>query len=51
MQCIVGNPPYPLNPQIIGAEDDYFDCQQEQVPQPYHSFFKDIVENVSSSLE
>lgn len=30
-QCIVGNPPYLLNPQIIGAEDDYFDSQQEQV--------------------
>ncbi|XP_008302862.1 rho guanine nucleotide exchange factor 12-like isoform X2 [Stegastes partitus] len=30
-QCIVGNPPYLLNPQIIGAEDDYFDSQQEQI--------------------
>nr|XP_020454230.1 rho guanine nucleotide exchange factor 12-like isoform X2 [Monopterus albus] len=30
-QCTVGNPPYLLNPQIIGAEDDYFDCQQEQI--------------------
>lgn len=30
-QCIVGSPPYLLNPQIIGAEDDYFDSQQEQV--------------------
>uniref|UniRef100_A0A3P8W7D7 Rho guanine nucleotide exchange factor 12-like n=1 Tax=Cynoglossus semilaevis TaxID=244447 RepID=A0A3P8W7D7_CYNSE len=30
-QCIVGSPPYLLNPQIIGAEDDYFDCQQEQI--------------------
>ncbi|XP_069366192.1 rho guanine nucleotide exchange factor 12 isoform X2 [Paralichthys olivaceus] len=30
-QCIVGSPPYPLNPQIIGAEDDYFDSQQEQI--------------------
>ncbi|KAG7516818.1 rho guanine nucleotide exchange factor 12-like isoform X1 [Solea senegalensis] len=29
-QCIVGNP-YLLNPQIIGAEDDYFDSQQEQI--------------------
>lgn len=29
--CIVGNPPYLLNPEIIGAEDDYFDSQQEQV--------------------
>lgn len=30
-QCIVGSPPYLLHPQIIGAEDDYFDSQQEQV--------------------
>ncbi|XP_061559380.1 rho guanine nucleotide exchange factor 12-like isoform X2 [Phycodurus eques] len=30
-QCIVGSPPYLLNPQIIGAEDDYFDSQQEQI--------------------
>ena len=30
-QAIVGCPPYPLNLQIIGAEDDYFDSQQEQV--------------------
>ncbi|XP_042354719.1 rho guanine nucleotide exchange factor 12-like [Plectropomus leopardus] len=30
-QCIVGGPPYLLNPQIIGAEDDYFDSQQEQI--------------------
>lgn len=30
-QCIVGSPPYLLNPQIIGAEDEYFDYQQEQV--------------------
>ncbi|KAM7373986.1 hypothetical protein PAMP_006666 [Pampus punctatissimus] len=30
-QCIVGSPPYLLHPQIIGAEDDYFDCQQEQI--------------------
>ncbi|XP_071388987.1 rho guanine nucleotide exchange factor 12-like [Centroberyx affinis] len=30
-QCIVGNPPCHLNPQIIGAEDDYFDTQQEQI--------------------
>ncbi|XP_024119708.1 rho guanine nucleotide exchange factor 12 isoform X1 [Oryzias melastigma] len=28
---IVGSPPYLLNPQIIGAEDDYFDYQQEQI--------------------
>lgn len=27
----MGSPPYLLNPQIIGAEDDYFDSQQEQV--------------------
>ncbi|KAM8835325.1 rho guanine nucleotide exchange factor 12 isoform 1-T1 [Synchiropus picturatus] len=31
-QCIVGNPPYLLHPQIIGAEDDYFESQQEQIP-------------------
>ncbi|XP_034745196.1 rho guanine nucleotide exchange factor 12-like isoform X3 [Etheostoma cragini] len=30
-QCIVGSSPYLLNPQIIGAEDDYFDSQQEQI--------------------
>ncbi|XP_072230738.1 rho guanine nucleotide exchange factor 12-like isoform X2 [Leuresthes tenuis] len=30
-QAIVGCPPYPLNLQIIGAEDDYFDSQQEQI--------------------
>uniref|UniRef100_A0A7N8WZF5 Rho guanine nucleotide exchange factor (GEF) 12b n=1 Tax=Mastacembelus armatus TaxID=205130 RepID=A0A7N8WZF5_9TELE len=30
-QCTVGNPPYLLNPQIIGVEDDYFDSQQEQI--------------------
>ncbi|XP_054481735.1 rho guanine nucleotide exchange factor 12-like isoform X2 [Anoplopoma fimbria] len=30
-QCIVGSPPYLLHPQIIGAEDDYFDSQQEQI--------------------
>ncbi|XP_070773277.1 rho guanine nucleotide exchange factor 12-like [Enoplosus armatus] len=30
-QCIMGSPPYLLNPQIIGAEDDYFDSQQEQI--------------------
>ncbi|XP_041864147.1 rho guanine nucleotide exchange factor 12-like [Melanotaenia boesemani] len=28
---IVGSPPYLLHPQIIGAEDDYFDSQQEQI--------------------
>ncbi|XP_054902717.1 rho guanine nucleotide exchange factor 12 [Poeciliopsis prolifica] len=27
----VASPPYTLNPQIIGAEDDYFDYQQEQI--------------------
>ncbi|KAI3373979.1 hypothetical protein L3Q82_022549 [Scortum barcoo] len=37
-QCIVGNPPYPLNPQIIGAEDDYFDSQQEQINGQCSSF-------------
>ncbi|XP_059207320.1 rho guanine nucleotide exchange factor 12-like isoform X2 [Centropristis striata] len=30
-QCIVSGPPYLLHPQIIGAEDDYFDSQQEQI--------------------
>ncbi|KAM9846903.1 rho guanine nucleotide exchange factor 12 [Aulostomus maculatus] len=30
-QCIVGSPPLLFNPQIIGAEDDYFDSQQEQI--------------------
>ncbi|XP_044077360.1 rho guanine nucleotide exchange factor 12-like isoform X2 [Siniperca chuatsi] len=30
-QCVMGSPPYLLNPQIIGAEDDYFDSQQEQI--------------------
>ncbi|KAM9781338.1 rho guanine nucleotide exchange factor 12 isoform X2 [Syngnathus typhle] len=28
---IAASPPYLLNPQIIGAEDDYFDSQQEQM--------------------
>lgn len=27
----VASPPYHLHPQIIGAEDDYFDSQQEQI--------------------
>uniref|UniRef100_A0A672ZFG3 Rho guanine nucleotide exchange factor (GEF) 12b n=1 Tax=Sphaeramia orbicularis TaxID=375764 RepID=A0A672ZFG3_9TELE len=31
VQCCVNSPPYHLNPQIIGAEDDYFDSQQEQI--------------------
>ncbi|CAK6964561.1 LOW QUALITY PROTEIN: rho guanine nucleotide exchange factor 12 [Scomber scombrus] len=30
-QCTVGSRPYLLHPQIIGAEDDYFDSQQEQI--------------------
>ncbi|XP_061596288.1 rho guanine nucleotide exchange factor 12-like [Cololabis saira] len=30
-QCAAGSPPYLLHPQIIGAEDDYFDSQQEQI--------------------
>ncbi|XP_071031184.1 rho guanine nucleotide exchange factor 12-like isoform X1 [Oncorhynchus clarkii lewisi] len=30
-QCSVGNPLTCLNPQIIGAEDDYFDTEQEQI--------------------
>ncbi|XP_011609543.2 rho guanine nucleotide exchange factor 12-like isoform X1 [Takifugu rubripes] len=31
-------PPHPLNPQIIGAEDDYFDSQQEQINGECSSF-------------
>nr|XP_015817390.2 rho guanine nucleotide exchange factor 12 isoform X2 [Nothobranchius furzeri] len=30
-KSIAGSPPYTLNVQIIGAEDDYFDSQQEQI--------------------
>lgn len=30
-QSSVGSPFSRLNPQIIGAEDDYFDTEQEQV--------------------
>ncbi|XP_040006687.1 rho guanine nucleotide exchange factor 12-like isoform X2 [Xiphias gladius] len=37
-QCVVGNPPYVLNPQIIGAEDDYFDSQQEQINGQFSCF-------------
>ncbi|XP_078122077.1 rho guanine nucleotide exchange factor 12 isoform X1 [Sander vitreus] len=37
-QCIVGSPPYLLNLQIIGAEDDYFDSQQEQINGPCSCF-------------
>lgn len=37
-QSTVGSPPHPLNPQIIGAEDDYFDSQQEQVSQEQADF-------------
>ncbi|XP_037543171.1 rho guanine nucleotide exchange factor 12 [Nematolebias whitei] len=37
-QCIVGSPPYTLNLQIIGAEDDYFDSQQEQINNECSSF-------------
>ncbi|XP_041657068.1 rho guanine nucleotide exchange factor 12 [Cheilinus undulatus] len=37
-QCVVGGPPYLLNPQIIGAEDDYFDSQQEQINGQCSSF-------------
>uniref|UniRef100_A0A7N5ZSN9 Rho guanine nucleotide exchange factor (GEF) 12b n=1 Tax=Anabas testudineus TaxID=64144 RepID=A0A7N5ZSN9_ANATE len=29
--CTVGSRPYLLNTEIIGAEDDYFDSQQEQI--------------------
>ncbi|KAG7279239.1 hypothetical protein CRUP_010855, partial [Coryphaenoides rupestris] len=29
--CIMGSPPSPAYPPIIGAEDDYFDSQQEQI--------------------
>ncbi|XP_051903574.1 rho guanine nucleotide exchange factor 12-like [Hippocampus zosterae] len=28
---VAGSPPYLLHPQIIGAEDDYFDSHQEQM--------------------
>ncbi|XP_035522363.1 rho guanine nucleotide exchange factor 12 isoform X2 [Morone saxatilis] len=35
-QCIVGSPPYVLNPQIIGAEDEYF--QQDQINGECSSF-------------
>ncbi|XP_070699506.1 rho guanine nucleotide exchange factor 12-like [Pempheris klunzingeri] len=37
-QCIVGSPPCLLNLQIIGAEDDYFDSQQEQINGQCSSF-------------
>ncbi|XP_019130350.2 rho guanine nucleotide exchange factor 12 isoform X2 [Larimichthys crocea] len=37
-QSTVGSPPHPLNPQIIGAEDDYFDSQQEQINGECSSF-------------
>ncbi|MED6285696.1 Rho guanine nucleotide exchange factor 12, partial [Characodon lateralis] len=30
-QSSVASPPFTLNTQIIGAEDDYFDYQQEQI--------------------
>uniref|UniRef100_A0A4W6D4Y4 Rho guanine nucleotide exchange factor (GEF) 12a n=1 Tax=Lates calcarifer TaxID=8187 RepID=A0A4W6D4Y4_LATCA len=40
-QCVVGSPPYLLNPQIIGAEDDDFVSQQEQVFEKC-SFFQSI---------
>uniref|UniRef100_A0AAX7VQJ1 Rho guanine nucleotide exchange factor (GEF) 12b n=1 Tax=Astatotilapia calliptera TaxID=8154 RepID=A0AAX7VQJ1_ASTCA len=30
-QCSAGSPPYLVNPQIIGAEDDYFESSQEQI--------------------
>uniref|UniRef100_A0A673XBP2 Rho guanine nucleotide exchange factor 12 n=1 Tax=Salmo trutta TaxID=8032 RepID=A0A673XBP2_SALTR len=30
-QCSVGSPLSRLNPQIIGAEDDYFDTEQEEI--------------------
>ncbi|XP_034539912.1 rho guanine nucleotide exchange factor 12 isoform X2 [Notolabrus celidotus] len=36
--CGVGSPPYLLHPQIIGAEDDYFDCPQEQINGQCSSF-------------
>ncbi|KAM8742308.1 rho guanine nucleotide exchange factor 12 isoform 2-T2 [Acanthopagrus schlegelii] len=38
VQCIVGSSPYLLQPQIIGAEDDYFDSQQEQINGECSSF-------------
>ncbi|XP_047463106.1 rho guanine nucleotide exchange factor 12-like isoform X2 [Mugil cephalus] len=40
-QCTVSSPPYLLNPQIIGAEDDDFDSQQEQI-NGYCSCFQSI---------
>uniref|UniRef100_A0A4W6D5U3 Rho guanine nucleotide exchange factor (GEF) 12b n=1 Tax=Lates calcarifer TaxID=8187 RepID=A0A4W6D5U3_LATCA len=40
-QCVVGSPPYLLNPQIIGAEDDDFVSQQEQINGEC-SFFQSI---------
>lgn len=57
-QCIVGSPPYLLHPQIIGAEDEYFDYQQEQVSKQFihvmsaNSLVKagDLLKNFCSSL-
>ncbi|XP_051257369.1 rho guanine nucleotide exchange factor 12 isoform X2 [Dicentrarchus labrax] len=37
-QCIVGSSPYLLHPQIIGAEDEYFGSQQEQINGECSSF-------------
>ncbi|XP_068186712.1 rho guanine nucleotide exchange factor 12 isoform X2 [Antennarius striatus] len=37
-QCIVGSPPYLINPEIIGAEDDYFESQQEEINGECSSF-------------
>ncbi|TKS83195.1 Rho guanine nucleotide exchange factor 12 [Collichthys lucidus] len=39
-QSTMGSPPHPLNPQIIGAEDDYFDSQQEQLCYLYADMHK-----------
>ncbi|XP_030292901.1 rho guanine nucleotide exchange factor 12 isoform X2 [Sparus aurata] len=38
VQCIVGSFPNLVHPQIIGAEDDYFDSQQEQINGECSSF-------------
>ncbi|XP_017284671.1 rho guanine nucleotide exchange factor 12 [Kryptolebias marmoratus] len=37
-QLVVATPSYTLNLQIIGAEDDYFDSQQEQINNECSSF-------------
>ncbi|XP_068600522.1 rho guanine nucleotide exchange factor 12-like [Brachionichthys hirsutus] len=37
-RCIVGSAPYMINPEIIGAEDDYFESQREQINGECSSF-------------